>query len=284
MKARILRNDAQTNNENLPGALLDPAEIAFAEHAAARAVLKPGKAMTEGLVSSKPFALRSFVNGVRMVPAEAQFKPTVQEGHLSFIGSGEGGSVIEGGSLISDPAQTVLAVESGFTFVAAFRCPSDGGGAIIGNALNQSRTYNTSTNFRYSGLTLGWGTSSGTEDIRCCLNGDSLFANPAGTGDFRDGEWHIAVGVFDHALQRLRVRVDRGDWADIDTRTSGGADKDISTVGGAQQIRIGATGLPGAAPEYGFKGDIGSCWVAAAPLSGDVLDNIELRLISEYRG
>lgn len=258
---RITRQLTASNNESLPGILTDSAEIAIAKNAATRGYFVPNKAMTQGLVSSRPWALRSFAHF-----DEAALTPTAQapvsgSGYLTF------GAGTDNGNLVCADEFIALDYGSGWTMMAVFRAPPDGGGAIVGNRLNQQKSGENSANQRWSGLALGWGTTTNLGEVRVYLTGQAsaVTVDPPGANEFRDNKWHVLVGIFDYTTQTLTLRIDGGMETSLDVTPTTGV-RDISIIGGAQQIRVAATGLADGPIDYQFHGDIDRIVVAAAPL------------------
>jgi hypothetical protein len=170
------------------------------------------------------------------------------------------------------------------SFVSVFRVDpglAGGGGTLIGNMLNQGDRFTIDAvgNNRFTGLQVGYGSSS-TKELRFMLNGDvSYYVNPAGNLDHMDGQWHVAFGIFDDAAQLLTLRLDGAVLATQSTFTT--IAHHLSTIAGHNSIRIGANGLPGAAAASltnRWVGDIGDQMV----IGGAVPTSDEIAIIETY--
>jgi len=282
MDVRITRQPTPSDNESLPGILTNAAEIAVVQHSACRAYYKPTRAMIQGLTSARPFGVRSFSNfdSSVMFPFDADYSPGVGSGFLEF---GTDDTPANNGNLYAGPNLVALDFQSGFTMGAVFRAPADGGGAIVGNMVNQQKVGENSANQRWAGIALGFGDTVDVGSLFAMFSGQALRVRTTGSHDWRDGNWHVAVSIFDYENQLLKVRVDGGLEGSIETQTGTGTPRDITVVGGGQQLRMGATGLPDGPTDYHFKGDIARTFVmASGSVSGSIITAWEASMIEQF--
>lgn len=281
MTVRITRQPTKSNNESLPGLLTGAAEVALATHPSCRAYYSVKRSMVTGLVSSRPFSLRSFANydNASLFPDAVAIRPSVGD---DFLGFGAGTS---NGNMRSGPELIALDYSSGFVMGVVFRAPPGGGGAMIGNMLNMENNGPNATNVRWAGLALGFGTGVDANFVSGFLMGNGTRIRHTSTGitDVRDGKWHCATLAFKHGAQTLTIRLDGGHEATISTATTGGAARDISTVGGAQQLRVAATGLAEGPTDYHFHGDIATAFCCASgSVPGSLVTDWEQSVISKF--
>ncbi|WP_199265776.1 hypothetical protein [Alcaligenes faecalis] len=262
MTVRITRQPTASNNESLPGVLTGAAEVALATHPSCRAYYQVSRAMLTGLVSSRPFSLQSFANfdSASLLLDDLSTRPGVEEAHLAF------GAGTNNGNLRSEPELVALDYSSGFVMGVVFRAPPGGGGALIGNMLNMENNGSPATNARWAGLALGFGAGADANFVSGFLSGNGTRVRHTSIGitDVRDGKWHCATLAFKHGAQTLTIRLDGGHEATISTASTGGTVRDISTVGGAQQLRVAATGLAEGPTDYHFHGDIATAFCCAS--------------------
>lgn len=279
---RITSQPTPSNNESLPGILTDAAEVAFATHAACRAYYKPNRAMIQGLVSERPFEVKSFAHfdTASLLPAEVAYLPAVGEGFLSF---NTDDVPANNGNLYTESGLAVLDFHAGFTMGVVFRAPPNGGGALIGNMVNQQKNGVNADNQRWAGIALGFGSTVNLGELCAMFTGQSIRVDPPGANDWRDSKWHVAVAIFDYVNQILKIRVDGGLEASAGTATGGGELRDITTVGGGQRLRVAATGLAGGATDYQFKGDIArAAVIASGSVSPSLVTNWETSMIDQF--
>ena len=281
MTVRITRQPIKSNNESLPGVLIGDAEVALATHQSCRAYYSVKRSMVTGVVSSLPFSLRSFSNydNASLVPDKANQNPSVGDNFLGFIAG------VDNGNMLSTPELVALDYSSGFVMGVVFRAPPGGGGAMIGNALNMENNGPNATNVRWAGLALGFGTGADAPFVSGFLLGNQTRVRHATSGiaDLRDGKWHCATLNFKHDEQTLTIRLDGGNEATVSTRSTGGVARDISTVGGAQQLRVAATGLAGEPTDYHFHGDISTAFCCASgDVDSQIIENWEKAMIKNF--
>ena len=183
--------------------------------------------------------------------------------------------VAPNGSLQTPAANILIPRAAPFSLVSAFRIPSVGGvagntpgGVLIGNSIPQSLTPDSVTggNTFHTGIVVGYGTSGNAGNLVFHLQGDAKNVFPTtGKLDFRDGTWHVAMADIVPATGVATLWVD---GAQIATATFS-AGSTISSLAGAQQIRLGAAGAQGSNPVFGLAGDLGDQMIYPIALSGN---------------
>jgi hypothetical protein len=234
------------------------------------------------------YGWRDMVNLVSMISSDgtnAIPRQGTSPSHLE-LGYGGGLSTSVSGALEVENAAPIFNGPS-VSFVSVFRVASSlsgGGGTLIGNMLNQGvrSTIDAVGNTRFTGLQVGYGSSS-TRELRFMLSGDAVYFNPSGTLDHMDGQWHVAVGIFDDVAQLLTLRLDGAVLGTQSTHTT--IDHHLNTTAGWDSIRIGANGLPGAAAASltnRWVGDLGDQMVIDSVLTGGEITTIESYLLGSY--
>ncbi|WP_458098082.1 hypothetical protein [Roseomonas sp. WA12] len=240
--------------------------------------------MFRGIItgSTQPFAWVDVKKRMPMGLAVAGQTPKpMREGNKSYLAFGYGNGFVgnplshgANGSLMSPDGEPLFSGNSLSVFIVS-RVPvmdriegANPGGFLIGGKATHSATHNPSTQIRQWGLCIGRGTGLGR--ARMLARGDVSDApTTEATIDDRDGTWHAYGGIIDDKAKAVSLLRDEqvAGTGTLGTQT-------ISTVAGARELRLGATGAPGSPPDFTFMGDI-LCWALfGTAIAGEDLETV----------
>jgi hypothetical protein len=192
------------------------------------------------------------------------------------------------GSLVSPSGTALLPITlTPFSLVSVFRAPTVAsavtpapGGIALGNALNHSATADM-VNIRLTGLGVGYGTTSNAGKLIFRVRGDIYILYQSGAQDLRDGNWHVGMCDFVPATGATTLWLD---GQEIATSTITGQATGVNTTTGGQQVRVGAAGLLGSLPVFGWGGDLGDQMIWPIALSGNATTRqlVQNYLLAKY--